>query len=532
MRSERFRLGRRQETVLSQLLLVTSRRTLFPTELRSVLPLTLPILTLSPLSLSAASLLTLFAMSVVVLPSPAESQVQGATGANKNPIQRNVGPGSSKGLSPTGPTAASLINTPIKDKWALVIGISNFAHPEYNLKFAAKDARDFKEFLINECNFARDHIRFLENEKATRGAIMDAFGDSWLPRVVMPGDLVVIFISTHGTPSSRDAGGKNYIVAYDTNRDRLYSEGVEMNGLATQIKERVKTDRVLILMDTCYSGAAVAGARGAEQGANFDPQVIAQGTGRLVLSSSSPDERSWEGAGYQNGIFTKNLIDALRKNNKQVDVLTAFDDVKKNVQWEAQSNFGASQTPVLGGNWEGVKLVLSTPPAAPRTLPPSLKDVPKSFDDFDLGNLSVVGLLSMGIARIDCSTGGPIIAEAGTNMIVPEQHKRLFMIGGCKTSSVCTLSFEQPVSSFSLTRVGVINGSSLPKWRMDAYDAAGNLVATTGEANFGFDAVPRKFTVRGNAPIAQVKINYDNRNVNDTPWSTYNSLPIAGFEHD
>lgn len=463
------------------------------------------------------------------LPALAKTPLKGQSQtANSN--AKSLGPGSPKGIFPSGPTAASLINTPIKDKWALVIGISNFAHPEYNLKFAAKDARDFKEFLINECNFSRDHVRFLENEKATRGAIMDAFGDSWLPRVVMPGDLVVIFISTHGTPSSRDAGGKNYIVAYDTNRDRLYSEGVEMNGLSTQIKERVRSDRVLILMDTCYSGAAASGARGAEQGANFDPNVIAQGTGRLVLSSSSPNERSWEGAGYQNGIFTKNLIDALRKKDKKVDVLTAFEDVKKNVQWEAQSNFGAPQTPSLGGNWEGVKLVLSTPPSAPRTLPASLTEVPTNFDGYDLGALNIHGLSSMGISRIDSSSGNPIIVEAGKEMTVPDQHKRLFMIGNCKTSSAVTLTLEKPVSSFSLTRVGVLNGASTPKWTMEAYDGAGNVVATTGEANFGFDAVPRKFTVSGNVPIVKIKINYDNRNVNDTPWSTYNSLPIAKFE--
>lgn len=199
--------------------------------------------------------------------------------------------GRDKGLFRNG-DATTAKNTPIKDKWALVIGISNFAHPEYNLKYAAKDAADFKDFLIKECNFAPDHVKFLENEKATRGAIMDAFGDSFLPRVVMPGDLVVIYISTHGTPSTRDAGGKNYIVAYDTDRNRLYSEGVEMNGLATQIKERVKTDRVLIVMDTCYSGAAASGARGSELPDNFDAHQIAQGTGRLVLSSSSPNERS------------------------------------------------------------------------------------------------------------------------------------------------------------------------------------------------------------------------------------------------
>ncbi len=268
-------------------------------------------------------------------------------------------------------TSQSSVNRPIKDKWALVIGISEFAHPEYKLNFAAKDASDFKEFLVGECQFQSDHVKFLRDKQATRQNIMSAFGDTWLPRVVMPDDLVVIYISTHGTPSTRDAGSKNYIVAYDTVFEELFGTGVNMNDLCSQIKERVKTDRVLIVMDTCYSGAAASGARGIGREAdNFDANVIAQGAGRLVISSSSPNERSWESPDYKNGIFTYNLIKALRKKS---DVVSAFEDMKRSVLWEAQSNYGVAQTPVLGGNWKGINLMLSAPPSEPRVLPGALR---------------------------------------------------------------------------------------------------------------------------------------------------------------
>lgn len=51
-------------------------------------------------------------------------------------------------------------NQPVKDKWALIIGVSNFSHPEYNLKYSAKDAVDFRNFLVNECKFSPDHVLF------------------------------------------------------------------------------------------------------------------------------------------------------------------------------------------------------------------------------------------------------------------------------------------------------------------------------------------------------------------------------------
>jgi hypothetical protein len=482
---------------------------------------------LSPLtSLAICCPLLLSMTQAQASPSPARSKVP-APAQTKSPATAK-GSGNSRSIKRGGP---SFNTQKIKDKWALVIGISKFAHPEYNLKYAAKDAADFKDFLIKECAFAPDHVKFLENERATRGAIMDAFGDNWLPRVVIPGDLVIIYISTHGTPASRDAGGRNYIVAHDTDWNRLFSEGVEMNSLAAQIKERVNTDRVLIVMDTCYSGAATTGARGIEKPANFDADEIAQGTGRLVLSSSSPNERSWEGAGYKNGIFTFNLIKALRKNNGNIDVLTAFSDVRKNVQWEAQSNFGAPQTPALGGKWEGVNLVLSLPPAEPRGLPDSLREIPTSFDFKEAGPLRSDDLAAMCIEKIEMAGGQPGLYPVGSEMVVPGGQKRALLLGGIGTTSEVTLRFGHPLETFSLTRPGVTGGSSTPKWRLDAYSVTGQIVATTGEATFGFDAQPKTFTVSGKEPISYVRLSYDNRNTDGSPWSTYNSLPIVKFEH-
>lgn len=104
-------------------------------------------------------------------------------------------------------------NRPIKDKWALVVGISKFQKPSLNLKFPDKDAQDFAKFLVEKCNFAPDHVKMLTNEQATRAAILNNLGDKWLPRVVRPDDLVVLYFSTHGSPATLDAVGVNYLMA-------------------------------------------------------------------------------------------------------------------------------------------------------------------------------------------------------------------------------------------------------------------------------------------------------------------------------
>jgi hypothetical protein len=79
------------------------------------------------------------------------------------------------------------VNRPVKDKWALVIGISNFQDSKLNLKYAAKDATDFANFLIKDENFAADHVQVLTDEKATRANVLSLLGDRWLPHVAKPG---------------------------------------------------------------------------------------------------------------------------------------------------------------------------------------------------------------------------------------------------------------------------------------------------------------------------------------------------------
>jgi Caspase domain. len=102
----------------------------------------------------------------------------------------------------------AVINRPVKDKWALVIGVSQFANPALNLKYSAKDAQDFADYLKKEAGFAPDHVKVLINEEATEKRILSLLGNKWLPHAAGPDDLVVIFVSTHGSGAELDVGGQ------------------------------------------------------------------------------------------------------------------------------------------------------------------------------------------------------------------------------------------------------------------------------------------------------------------------------------
>lgn len=274
-------------------------------------------------------------------------------------------------------------NRPVTDKWALVVGISKFSDPSLNLRYPAKDAQDFYNYLISKGNFAKDHVKLLLNERATKENILDQLGDSWLPRAALPDDLVVIFISSHGSSSDADIRGVNYVVAHDTNPTKLFTTGIPMQHLADTIRERVHSDRVLVVLDTCHAGGA-SESKGIVRQANADAATIAQGSGQLVICSSDKNQTSWESKQYPNSVFTRSLIEGLQKQGNSSDVSDVFSFVKDKVQQEVVQERGVLQTPVLeSSKWTGKDLVIACQPVRPR---PGLPDFEAALSNQKLAN--------------------------------------------------------------------------------------------------------------------------------------------------
>lgn len=245
------------------------------------------------------------------------------------------------------------------DKWALVVGVSKFKNPRWNLLYPAKDARDLASYLVKEGNFATDHVKLLTDERATRENILTELGSRWLPNNVKPGDIVLVYFATHATASSMDAARKNFLVAFDTDPLNAFATGIEMQDLARTIKRRLNTDRIVIVLDTCHSGSADPGAKGLETPKGYGFEDLVQGTGQMVIASASEDQIAHDSLRYKNGIFTKHFIDGLRSRHSLSD---AFEYTKKRVDEESRLDFKESQTPVIkDGEWHGSNASLASP---------------------------------------------------------------------------------------------------------------------------------------------------------------------------
>ncbi|MDX2107236.1 MAG: tetratricopeptide repeat protein [Candidatus Melainabacteria bacterium] len=278
---------------------------------------------------------------------------------------------------------SSMSNVPIGDKWALVIGISKFADSSINLQYSSKDASDFANFLRTQANFTPDHVHLLTNEKATRAEIMGQLGQTWLPRVARPQDLVIIYLSTHGSPSTIDAGSVNYLVAYDSKKENLYGTGINLKEFENVIKTRLQCKRVVVVLDACHSGVA-AGAKGIFRAASPDVDSLAQGTGQFIICSSGRSQTSWESKRYDNGVFTHYLMEGLKKQGEKASLGELFDFVSKNVAEEVQRDRGEIQTPAMQTRWEGKDLNIAAKPADPK---PDLEEfIKKAAEEAAIAN--------------------------------------------------------------------------------------------------------------------------------------------------
>lgn len=251
-------------------------------------------------------------------------------------------------------------NRPIKQKWAVVIGTAKFRERRLDAADAKMDvaAKDFANYLKDENagRFPETHVKTLINSEATRQNIINNIGKGWLGSLAGPDDLVVVFISTHGFPTT---DGTTYLSAYDCALDNVYSTCISMQSLMKTLKENVNTDRIVMVLEAPYSGAAelTEGAKTTSPRANVDASKINLGKGYIILTSSKPDQMTWGSA------FSSNLIKALKADDGMAPLTTAFQKARELTEQETSAGSATSkkQTPVMKSDWVGNDIVLGAP---------------------------------------------------------------------------------------------------------------------------------------------------------------------------
>jgi len=275
------------------------------------------------------------------------------------------------------PTPSATLPPTLGQKFALVVGINEFEHAPA-LRFAANDAQSFAELLEDPQfgHFRMENVTALLNRDATLGGIRTAIGG--IRERVKAEDLVIIYIASHGSPRASDPNGVSYVITHDTKLDtaaNLYATSLQMVDLVEVLRRDVKAKRVVLILDTCFSGDAT-GERGvvvhsadSSVGPATDFSVAAdrfedkaKGVARVVISASRANEQSREDESLKHGYFTYFLLEALKNNGGRSSLGEVFQIVHDRTLKAVRDRYGVSQTPTMRNTPEGLSLVLGAIP--------------------------------------------------------------------------------------------------------------------------------------------------------------------------
>ncbi|HEY0510624.1 MAG TPA: caspase family protein [Thermoanaerobaculia bacterium] len=205
--------------------------------------------------------------------------------------------------APSAPTAV------VGEKWAVVIGISDYQAGGLNLRYADRDAEAIRDILIGKGGFRPDRVRFLSNQHATYQEIRTALF-SFLA-ATQPEDMVLIFLAGHGVQDATNPDNY-FFLAHDSAVGNLGGTAIPMWDLGNVMDYTIRAQRILVFADTCHSGA-VLDRGGANDGKNLNffnkyLEVLARKKGRLVLTASQAHESSLETAKLAHGVFTHSIL--------------------------------------------------------------------------------------------------------------------------------------------------------------------------------------------------------------------------------
>ncbi|MHC3467934.1 caspase family protein [Streptomyces sp. 7R007] len=196
---------------------------------------------------------------------------------------------------------------------ALLIATGVYADPALRtLRSPVRDAGGLAEVLGDPDIGGFEVTRVVDRPQPEVARSLEAF---FLDR--SRDDLLLLHVSCHGV---KDDDGRLYFAARDTDRRLLASTATSAEFVHEQMR-RCRARSIVVLLDCCYSGAFLPGAKG---DAAVHVREELAGHGRAVLTATNRTEYAWEGdvltrLAPEPSRFTGAVIEGLRTGEADRD---------------------------------------------------------------------------------------------------------------------------------------------------------------------------------------------------------------------
>ena len=238
-------------------------------------------------------------------------------------------------------------------KVALLIGVSEYGEDIPSLSAPLNDVAAMKRVLENPemGGFDEITIRINPDPTAMRLAVQQVFASR------RKDDLVLLFFSGHGIT---DDNNKLYLATKGTSKDFYKATSVPASFIQDVSLESY-AKRQAIILDCCYSGAFAEGWQTKNVGLDFKQEL--GGEGRVVLTSSTATQTSFQQEGEELSLYTKYFVEGIetgaadRDEDGKIHAHELHDYAKTKVQEEKPK-----QKPGIILDKEGFNILLSQAP--------------------------------------------------------------------------------------------------------------------------------------------------------------------------
>jgi Caspase domain len=201
--------------------------------------------------------------------------------------------------------------------FVLGVGVSKYKDQNLELKYAAKDAQDLTQVLDRQTAklFQKRFCKQLLDEQATKENILKAI--SQIKEEANEHDLVILMFAGHGEIHTDTESFHFLPHDYDPARD-LDMTGLSWDSLEARLKNM--PCRIVIIMDTCHSGAIRLGHRSVGQAtkeqvdeALREYTAIEARRGISLIAACTKNQAAREQTDWGHGALTWALLDTLQK---------------------------------------------------------------------------------------------------------------------------------------------------------------------------------------------------------------------------
>jgi filamentous hemagglutinin family protein len=189
----------------------------------------------------------------------------------------------------------------------LTVGINNYREKHLHLDYSVPDAKLIEDIIKNDSK--QTTSKSLLDEKATKPQILAELKE------ISQGsqqDVLVIYFAGHGVA----VGKEWYFLPYETrlqpNVEKIVAAGISATEL-NEIFKQSKIQHILLMVDSCYSGAGMSAFSTLENGQRYFSRQLSRSLGITVIAAATKDQEATELKSLGHGLFTYLVAQELQK---------------------------------------------------------------------------------------------------------------------------------------------------------------------------------------------------------------------------